>query len=288
MLKKLHMFKIKVLQTDGTYDETFEKRVLKLIDSATLYMDNPYIDEAKSMVYKIISRPERIDNYYFAAIKKSSHMNKTEVNDETEAISTSKISNDHLLRFGINFNTNLITVSTKGDFGFDQFTKAFKYIFKETIIKEFKEDIGIIEILPATGQPVSWNMDNVIEKIKNLNHLKEIEMIINFPLTEQKKDDENEILYPVGLSDRKEIKSRTGFSTGILQMINLGQLFNSYKEEGFDQFIKINCKDMNGQIYRINDQDPLFYEYSGDIIKKENFINKSKDSVENYIEKYLG
>lgn len=279
-MKNMFIYQIKIFKEDGSYDPNFEKHVLKLIDSCTEYSNHPYPDE-NGIQYKILNNSIRNNNYYSSIIKKETFLTRTELDDETETVSTSKVNTDNFTRFTIDFNSNLIALTRKGSFGPDQFTKAFKTIFGEAIKKEFNENIGIIEIFSAPGIPKSWNNENLMKKIIELDYLKEIEM--KFSLTLNSETDEtmeNKII------EKREIKGSTIFPTNSIQIKELEKTYNYYILEN-DGSMEFNCIDKNDQTYIIDHIEVLSYKYNSDITEKEIFLVKSKDTIEDYIKNYL-
>lgn len=280
-MKNMFIYQIKVFKEDNSYDLEFEKRVLNLIYSCTEYSNFPYNNKEKATIYKILNNPERQNNYYSSIIKKETHLTTTQLDDETEKVSTSKVNTDNFTRFTLDLNSNLIAISRKGNFGPDQFTQAFKYIFGNAIRKEFNESIGIIQISSAPGIPKSWENQNIMEKIKKLDYLKEIEM--KFSLTVNPNSDEtteNKII------EKREIRGSTIFSTNSIQITQLEKAYNFYNSEKYGT-IEFNCKDIHNQTYIIDDIEVLSYSYNSDITEKEEFIIKSKDTIEDYIINYL-
>ncbi len=277
MKKNIYLYKIKVLKQDNTYNSEFEKRILNLIYSCSSYMDFEYIDKEKLSKYKLL-KAEREENskYYFSVIKKSSHLTTTQLDDTTEKVSTSKVENDNFIRFGIDLNSNLMAIITKGHFGIDQFTVAFKYIFSEALKREFKENIGIIEFSIVPGIPNSWNPQNLMEKVKQLNYLKEIKM-------EFFENNDSKESIDIEISEKRELKN---ISTRSFQFSELERTFNYYINKN-NNFFEFECKDINGQNYVISKIKNLKYSYNLDLSEKINFIPKAKDSIEDYIKNYL-
>lgn len=280
MKKEIYLYKIQI--TSKTNEE--KNDILKKITASTAYLDFKYIDKENNKKYYFLQAEKTIPNYYFSLMKKITHLNASLLDDETETETTEQIETNEFIRFGIHLNSNIITIIKRGNFGMDQFTIAFKDIYTNALKKEFNTEIESIEFIPVSGVPSSWNETNLMEKIKNLDYLKEFEANF-YSKMEQKEEVKKEIL----LVEKRKIKllNSAHFSTNISQLESIEKEYNKYLEKSCYEKVEVICKDIKNQKFIINSNEILTYSYSGNITKKEKFIEKTKDTIEDYILNYL-
>lgn len=285
MKKELFIYKIKVMPQNNIYDEAFEGDVIQKIYACSTYMNFIYPENPQDKSYYVLPNVERgIQNYYFAIMKKKTHVKASHLDDETELVEIDSIPSNEFIRFGLHLKSNLITIVKRGNFGMDQFTLAFKDIYTKTLKKEFGTEIGSIEFIPVPGIPASWTKENLIDKIKDLNYLKDLEMDFH---TKQKTEEEEESANVIIETKRIKSSNPLHFSTGISQMKHIEEEYQKYLNNEFYSYVELYCKDVNDQKYLISLNTALSYTYNDDITKKDKFIPKSQDTVEHYIQNYL-
>lgn len=284
MKKELFIYRIKVIPQNNIYDEKFEEDVIKRIHTCSTYMNFIYPENPQDKSYYVLPNVERgIQNYYFAIMKKQTHVNANLLDDVTERVKVNPIPSNEFIRFGLHLRSNLITIVKRGNFGMDQFTLAFKDIYTKALKNEFGIEIGSIEFIPVPGIPTSWTKENLMDKIKDLNYLKDLEMDFHTKQKTEEEDSVNEII------ETKKIKSinPTHFSTGISQIKHIEEEYQKYLDGKHYNYVELYCKDVNDQKYLISLNTALSYTYDDNITEKDKFISKSQDTIEHYIQNYL-
>lgn len=274
-----------ITDKEGNHNAQLEKRVKQAINTFDLYSPQ-YLDGED--LYKLVGVPEKVDNmYYFSNIKKETSMNRRTVDDETVDITNSRVNTDDLAKFAINFRFNLIVFDLKGHFGTAQFKKVLLYVINEAL-KGKDLDEYILNLNDLNFEKKDWTLENIEEQLSKLKFLESFHLCIDFP--------KYTVALPqlkgyFGISEHHSISKPEGIDFNNLRLQTILKIlkenYELLKEVEMDECITIECTDSKGHLFTVNKEKKKFAPgFRKEVNSMEEFIDKTKDIIEDYMATY--
>lgn len=274
MQYKLYFLKLRVksLKKNVSDSELLKQLKLQIRVSGELY-NHTYICEKTKDKYFFTGPNEKDEFFYLSGIKKQTSVTTRNIDNQTTAISHSKADTDDLARFVIDFRNNIICYILKGHFGTTQFKESLRFIFREALILEDYE----IYFDDISSQPLSYNLENIEDKIKNLK-IKSIELNVEFSKTE-------ELTSSSGLSETFIMKNKLDIPLENVESI-LSKI-NEYKDK--ECCINLKLQDTNGHSFTVSNVPKLGLSFtiSASDDNFNTFKTISKDGIDDYLKLYF-